>query len=117
MLGTREILGNQENPGNQFKHHEQIFQATVAQASVKTGFERKGNCYTMGMWIPIPEKKSNRTGGGVQRDKIIEEELGDQEEHVPMEIDQIKQVVEEAGWTLIKTKESKKKGFRRPGQQ
>lgn len=67
-----------------------IFDQAFRAAEVKTPFQRKGNTYTMKMYVPAPEKE-------IAHDHCDHHEEKD-------DLENIRAIVEEAGWKLVPSK-------------
>ena len=110
-----------------------IFKEAVAKAEVVTHFERDGKTYSLPMYIPIPsgsipsgsedpeDSKGKSKGGSTLRKSFKRKDVAKQEEDepIPMNIDNLRAAIEDAGWTVKLTKSqaraAKKASFQRQG--
>ena len=86
-----------------------IMSAAMQMASVKTPFRRKGNTYSMTMYVPIDEPQKGGANDTTAKKDLNNVQPRQGQEEMPDELDNIRAIVEEAGWTLVKTGAQKRK--------
>ncbi len=92
---------------------EAIFRKAVEAATVKTPFHRnQGGTYSMNMWVPINAERG-RTKPKIDEanKKGVSQEERTREEQTK-ELEDIQAVVEQAGWTLVRSPKQKKQATR-----